>query len=198
MLGRTYEDQVCSIARSLEVLGERWTLLVVRDALLGLRRFDDFQRSLRIARNILTDRLARLVTAGVLERIPYQERPVRHEYQLTPMGYELAVPIIGLMHWGDRHFATPAGPPAHPAQHLRRKAPRGTGMRGVPRADQPRGARCAPRAVACPARLIAAFPAEYQVESVPTKLPATEAMFGGYWPLFATFAACKISRTATE
>ena len=111
MLGRTYEDQVCSIARSLEVLGERWTLLVVRDALLGLRRFDQFQRSLGVARNILTDRLGRLVTAGVLERIPYQERPVRHEYQLTPMGYELAVPIIGLMHWGDRHLADPAGPP---------------------------------------------------------------------------------------
>ena len=111
VLGRTYEDQVCSIARSLEVLGERWTLLVVRDALLGLRRFDDFQRSLGVARNILTDRLGRLVTAEVLQRIPYQQRPVRYEYQLTPMGYELAVPIIGLMHWGDRHFAGPAGPP---------------------------------------------------------------------------------------
>jgi DNA-binding HxlR family transcriptional regulator len=111
MLGRTYEDQVCSIARSLEVLGERWTLLVVRDALLGLRRFDDFARSLGIARNILTDRLGRLVTAEVLRRTPYQQRPVRYEYQLTPMGYELAVPIIGLMHWGDKHLAGPDGPP---------------------------------------------------------------------------------------
>lgn len=111
MLGRTYDDQVCSIARSLEVLGERWTLLVVRDALLGLRRFDDFQRSLHVARNILTDRLGRLVTAEVLQRVPYQERPVRYEYRLTPMGYELAVPIVGLMHWGDRHLAGPAGPP---------------------------------------------------------------------------------------
>ncbi|GIH02980.1 transcriptional regulator [Rhizocola hellebori] len=111
MLGRSYDDQVCSIARSLEVLGERWTLLVVRDALLGLRRFDDFQRSLGVARNILTDRLSRLVTAEVLQRVPYQERPVRYEYQLTPMGYELAVPIIGLMHWGDKHYANQAGPP---------------------------------------------------------------------------------------
>lgn len=111
MLGRTYDDQVCSIARSLEVLGERWTLLIVRDALLGLHRFDDFQHSLGVARNVLTDRLGRLVEAGVLERVPYQQRPLRHEYHLTPMGRELAVPVIGLMQWGDRHLAGPAGPP---------------------------------------------------------------------------------------
>jgi DNA-binding HxlR family transcriptional regulator len=111
MLGRTYDDQVCSIARSLEVLGERWTLLIVRDALLGLHRFDDLQHSLGVARNVLTDRLGRLVEAGVLERVPYQQRPLRHEYHLTPMGRELAVPVIGLMHWGDRHLAGPAGPP---------------------------------------------------------------------------------------
>jgi DNA-binding HxlR family transcriptional regulator len=111
MLGRTYEDQVCSIARALEVLGERWTLLIVRDALLGLRRFEEFQRSLGVARNVLTDRLNRLVDAGVLERVPYQERPPRHEYRLSATGTELAVPIIGLMQWGDRHLAGPAGPP---------------------------------------------------------------------------------------
>jgi DNA-binding HxlR family transcriptional regulator len=117
MLGRTYDDQVCSIARSLEVLGERWTLLIVRDALLGLRRFEDFQHSLGVARNVLTDRLSRLVEAGVLERVPYQQRPLRHEYQLTPMGRELAVPIIALMHWGDRHLASPAGPPRLTRHH---------------------------------------------------------------------------------
>ena len=111
MLGRTYDDQVCSIARALEVLGERWTLLIVRDALLGLRRFEDFQRSLGVARNVLTDRLARLVEAGVLDRVLYQDRPPRHEYRLTPRGRELAVPIIGLMQWGDRHLAGPDGPP---------------------------------------------------------------------------------------
>jgi DNA-binding HxlR family transcriptional regulator len=111
MLGRTYEDQVCSVARTLEVLGERWTLLIVRDAMLGLRRFDDFQRSLGIARNVLTDRLNRLVEAGVLERVRYQERPPRDEYRLTPAGRELAVPVVALMHWGDRHLAGPAGPP---------------------------------------------------------------------------------------
>ncbi|HYN93731.1 MAG TPA: helix-turn-helix domain-containing protein [Pilimelia sp.] len=111
MLGRTYDEQVCSIARALEVLGERWTLLLVRDALLGLRRFEAFQQSLGVARNVLTDRLKRLVDAGVLERTPYQDRPLRYEYRLTAMGHELAVPLIGLMHWGDRHLAGPAGPP---------------------------------------------------------------------------------------
>lgn len=111
MLGRTYDDQVCSIARSLEVLGERWTLLIVRDALLGLRRFEEFHDSLGVARNVLTDRLGRLVEAGVLERVPYQQRPPRYEYQLTPMGRDLAVPVIALMHWGDRYLAGPAGPP---------------------------------------------------------------------------------------
>jgi DNA-binding HxlR family transcriptional regulator len=79
---------------TLEVLGERWTLLIVRDALLGLRRFDDFQRNLGLARTVLTDRLTLLVDAGVLDRVPYQQRPLRYEYQLTPMGQELAVPVI--------------------------------------------------------------------------------------------------------
>jgi DNA-binding HxlR family transcriptional regulator len=117
MLGRTYDNQVCSIARALEVLGERWTLLIVRDVILGLRRFDDFQRSLGVARNVLTDRLGRLVDAGILERTPYQDHPVRYEYQLTPMGRELGVPVISLMHWGDRHLAGPAGPPRLTRHH---------------------------------------------------------------------------------
>jgi len=117
MLGRTYDDQVCSIARTLEVLGERWTLLIVRDALLGVRRFDDFQHSLGLARNVLTDRLARLVDAGILDRVPYQERPLRHEYQLTSMGRELVIPVIGLMHWGDQHLAGTGGPPRLTRHH---------------------------------------------------------------------------------
>lgn len=111
MLHRTYGEQVCSIARTLEVLGERWTLLVVRDAMLGLRRFDEFQRSLGVARNVLTERLKRLVEAGVLERDEYQRHPQRFEYRLTAVGRELGVPLIGLMQWGDRHRTGPAGPP---------------------------------------------------------------------------------------
>jgi len=111
MLPRTYEDQNCSVARALEVLGDRWTLLVVRDAFLGVRRFDDFQRSLGIARNVLADRLGRLVEEGVLERRRYQERPERFEYRLTPKGLDLLPVTMSLMSWGDRYYAPPEGPP---------------------------------------------------------------------------------------
>jgi DNA-binding HxlR family transcriptional regulator len=111
VLGRLYEGQNCSIARTLELVGERWTLLIIRDALLGVRRFDGFLSSLGVARNVLSDRLDRLVESGILERIQYQERPVRWEYRLTDRGYELALPLLALMQWGDRHLAGPDGPP---------------------------------------------------------------------------------------
>ena len=110
MLGRQYEAQVCSIARSLEVVGERWTLLVLRDAFLGVRRFDDFQRSLGVARNVLQTRLERLVEEGILERRLYQDRPPRHEYRLTDKGIDLWPAVFALMRWGDRHHY-PDGPP---------------------------------------------------------------------------------------
>ena len=105
MLQRTYERQNCSIARALELVGERWTLLIVRDALLGLRRFDEFQQSLGLARNVLTDRLNRLVDSEILERYNYSERPPRFEYRLTRKGRDLAVPLLALMQWGDRHVS---------------------------------------------------------------------------------------------
>jgi DNA-binding HxlR family transcriptional regulator len=111
VLARTYDDQVCSIARALEVVGERWSLLIVRDAFLGLSRFEQFQESLGIGRNVLTDRLGRLVGAGVFERVRYQRRPDRFDYRLTPMGRELLVPLLALMQWGDDHLAGSAGPP---------------------------------------------------------------------------------------
>ncbi|HEY2204504.1 MAG TPA: helix-turn-helix domain-containing protein [Pseudonocardia sp.] len=111
MLGRTYDDQICSLARALEVVGERWTLLIVRDALLGLCRYEEFSTSLGIARNVLTDRLSRLVDAGVLERVRYQRRPDRFEYRLTPMGRALGTPVLALTQWGDEHLAGPSGPP---------------------------------------------------------------------------------------
>ena len=111
MLPRTYDEQNCSVARALEVLGDRWTLLVIRDAFLGVRRFDDFQRSLGIARNVLNTRLQRLVEAGLLERHRYQERPERFEYRLTEMGVDLWPTIVSLMKWGDRHLAGDEGPP---------------------------------------------------------------------------------------
>jgi DNA-binding HxlR family transcriptional regulator len=99
------------VARTLEVVGERWTLLILRDAFLGVRRFDDFQRSLGVARNVLNTRLQRLVDAGLLERRRYQVRPERHEYRLTDMGLDLWPSILALMQWGDRHLAGPDGPP---------------------------------------------------------------------------------------
>jgi DNA-binding HxlR family transcriptional regulator len=111
MLGRTYESQRCSVARTLELVGERWTLLIVRDAFLGVRRFGDFAERLGVARNVLQDRLERLVEAGVLAKVPYQERPLRHEYRLTDMGRDLWPSIVALLQFGDKHLASDAGPP---------------------------------------------------------------------------------------
>jgi DNA-binding HxlR family transcriptional regulator len=105
MLNRTYEGQNCSIARALELVGERWTLLIIRDAFLGRRRFDEFQESLGVARNVLTERLNRLVEEGLLERTAYSERPPRFEYGLTQKGRDLAIPLLALMQWGDRHLS---------------------------------------------------------------------------------------------
>jgi DNA-binding HxlR family transcriptional regulator len=111
MLQREYPDQACSIARSLEIVGERWTLLILRDAVLGLQCFEDFQESLGIASNVLTNRLRLLCDQGVLERSPDEERPGRPKYTLTDKGRELAPALIVLMKWGDRHYPSPTGPP---------------------------------------------------------------------------------------
>ena len=111
MLHNTYDGQQCSVARALEVVGERWTILILRDAFLGVKRFDDFQRSLGIARNVLNTRLQRLVESGLLERRRYQERPERFEYRLTEKGLDLWPAVVALMQWGDRHLAASTGPP---------------------------------------------------------------------------------------
>jgi DNA-binding HxlR family transcriptional regulator len=95
----------CSIARTLSVLGERWTLLVIREAFLGVKRFEQMQADLGIARNTLSDRLNTLVDEGILERRAYQERPVRHEYKLTQKGRDLYPVLVSLMSWGDRYNA---------------------------------------------------------------------------------------------
>jgi DNA-binding HxlR family transcriptional regulator len=111
MLGNDYKSQVCSIAGALEVVGERWSLLIVRDVFLGLRRFDEIQSDLGIARNVLQTRLTRLIEHGVLERRPYQEHPPRFEYLLTEKGLDLWPTVVSLMKWGDRYSAPAAGPP---------------------------------------------------------------------------------------
>jgi DNA-binding HxlR family transcriptional regulator len=111
MLGKTYDGEVCSIARSLEVIGERWSLLIIRDALFaGSKRYGDFQRTLGIATNVLKDRLDGFVEAGIMRRHRYSERPALHEYALTEKGRDLAPALIALTEWGDR-WAAPDGPP---------------------------------------------------------------------------------------
>jgi DNA-binding HxlR family transcriptional regulator len=111
MLGNRYENQTYSIAATLEVVGERWSLLIVRNVMLGLRRFEEMQQNLGIARNVLQSRLSGLVEQGVLERRAYQERPARYEYRLTEKGLDLWPTIVALMQWGDRHALAAAGPP---------------------------------------------------------------------------------------
>jgi DNA-binding HxlR family transcriptional regulator len=98
----SYASMNCSIASALDIVGEPWTLLIVRDAFYGVRRFDDFQENLGIARNVLTARLKKLVEAGVFRKVAYRQRPLRHEYRLTDKGAALFTVIIGLKEWGDR------------------------------------------------------------------------------------------------
>lgn len=111
MLGNDYRGQTCSIASALEVVGERWSLLIVRDVFLGLRRFDQMQAHMGIARNVLQARLSKLIDEGVLERRLYEERPRRYEYRLTEKGLDLWPTVVALMKWGDRYAAPAAGAP---------------------------------------------------------------------------------------
>jgi DNA-binding HxlR family transcriptional regulator len=111
VLTRTYEEQICSVARALEVVGDRWTLLIIRDAFLGLKRFQEFEADLGLPKKVLTERLQRLVEEEILERRLYQERPDRHEYLLTDKGRGLWRVLAHLLMWGDEHYADAAGPP---------------------------------------------------------------------------------------
>jgi DNA-binding HxlR family transcriptional regulator len=111
MLGASYDGENCSVARSLELIGERWTLLVIREVFLGHRRFDEIARRLDIARNVLTSRLAKLVEEGVLTKVRYQERPDRYEYRLTEKGIDLWPVFVALLQFGDAYYAPPEGPP---------------------------------------------------------------------------------------
>ena len=106
-----FGDMECSIARTLEVAGEPWSPLIIRDVWVGLTRFDEIQRDLGISRKVLTERLKWLVAQGVLEQRVYSERPLRHEYLLTEKGWELADILLAISAWGDRWTAGKAGPP---------------------------------------------------------------------------------------
>jgi DNA-binding HxlR family transcriptional regulator len=103
--------EACSMARTGSVIGDRWTLLILRDCFLRVRRFEDFQERLGITRPILADRLKKLVDEFVLVKVPYQQRPVRHEYRLTQKGLDLYPIVIAIVHWGDVHTAGRKGRP---------------------------------------------------------------------------------------
>lgn len=109
MQRKSFGHMQCPIARSLERVGEWWSILILRDAFHGLTRFDQFQKSLDIAPNILARRLNALVTSGLLERRRYSERPARYEYLLTERGRDFRPVLLSLLTWGNKHFA-PEGP----------------------------------------------------------------------------------------
>jgi DNA-binding HxlR family transcriptional regulator len=107
---KSFADMHCSVAQCLEVVGEWWSILIVRDAFLGIRRFDQFQDRLGISRNILNQRLTWLVDQGVLQKVLYSEHPPRYEYRLTAKGRDLWPVLTAMRQWGDR-YAAPDGPP---------------------------------------------------------------------------------------
>jgi DNA-binding HxlR family transcriptional regulator len=107
---RDFPRDACAVASTLETIGERWTMHVLREAFLGVHRFEDFRRNIGVARNILSDRLGTLVEAGILRRQLYNEHPPRYEYRLTRKGVDLAGVLIELMKWGNRWSPNPEGP----------------------------------------------------------------------------------------
>jgi DNA-binding HxlR family transcriptional regulator len=112
MQRKSYGNLTCPIARSLDRVGEWWSILILRDAFHGLRRFDEFQKSLGVAPNILTRRLNALVESGLFERRRYSDHPPRDEYLLTARGRDFRPVLLALMAWGNRHFA-PEGASVH-------------------------------------------------------------------------------------
>ncbi|MGX1804098.1 winged helix-turn-helix transcriptional regulator [Nocardia sp. NPDC055321] len=107
----TFANWPCTVARTVDLIGDWWTPLILRESFYGATRFDDFERTLGLSRNILTQRLTRLVQENLLERVRYQERPPRYEYRLTEQGRDFFPVIAAMMRWGDRWLAPEAGPP---------------------------------------------------------------------------------------
>jgi DNA-binding HxlR family transcriptional regulator len=105
------QQMPCSVARALSIVGDRWTLLILRDSFLGTKRFDKFQKQIGLSRHRLTDRLNKLVEYEILRKVPYQEKPLRHEYRLTRKGIELYPVLMTLAKWGDNWMAGDDGPP---------------------------------------------------------------------------------------
>src|SRR5262249_30615299 len=111
--------EACSVARAVSLIGARWPILSLRDAFIAVRRFEDFQARLGITRHVLADRLRKLVRLGVLRRVPYQERPRRYEYRLTPKGLDLQPVLLALVRWGDTHMAAEGRRPVLPQHRAR-------------------------------------------------------------------------------
>jgi DNA-binding HxlR family transcriptional regulator len=107
---KSFSEMHCSVAQCLETVGEWWSLLIVRDAFLGVTRFDEFQQRLGISRGVLNQRLVRLVDTGILVKVPYSVRPPRHDYRLTDKGRDLWPVVTAMRQWGDK-YAAPEGPP---------------------------------------------------------------------------------------
>jgi DNA-binding HxlR family transcriptional regulator len=151
MTRRTFDPGQCPVGRTLERVGDTWSLMILRDAFHGLSRFDQFEQSLGVAPNILSKRLAALVEAGFLERRPYQERPVRHDYVLTALGRDFVPVLTALMAFGNRHFAVEglasqmveiaSGLPAEPVVVDRRTGLEIDGERFTPAAGPAAGAQ---------------------------------------------------------
>jgi DNA-binding HxlR family transcriptional regulator len=107
------DEEACSVARTVAVIGDRWSLLILRDCFLKVRRFEQFQERLGVTRHVLADRLKKFVETGILERRPYQQRPVRHEYRLTDKGLAFYPVLQALIHWGDTHGSLGRARPVH-------------------------------------------------------------------------------------
>ncbi len=107
---KSFADMHCSVAQCLEVVGEWWSMLILREVFLGVTRFDQFQERLGISRNILGQRLSKLVDEGVLDKVPYSEHPLRYDYRLTAKGRDLWPVLTAMRQWGDK-YAAPEGPP---------------------------------------------------------------------------------------
>ncbi|HEX8415438.1 MAG TPA: helix-turn-helix domain-containing protein [Sphingomicrobium sp.] len=118
MQWRELENQDCSIARTMAVIGDRWTLMILRECFLRVRRFDDFQTHLGIGRAILADRLSLLIAHDVLAKVQYQSHPPRYDYRLTNKGRDLHPILMAIVHWGDTHMTGPAGRPVLHEHHV--------------------------------------------------------------------------------
>ena len=143
----TLEEEQCSLARTVAVIGDRWSLLILRECFLRVRRFEAFQSRLGITRHLLADRLKKFVRYGVLRRARYQESPARYEYILTQRGLDLYPVVMSIVHWGDMHMVDERGPPAAaPAQELRKAVRPGDGLLRMRRAASRQGGAYTPGA----------------------------------------------------